>query len=158
MHVQITLPKMKPGSQHRQSNTPHVDELHKDVKPTKPVTGSSTSKMSLMQPKVFLYIHILEATRIRQNVMRFRKDQIKMHIPKLLTPFWMSPKSSTPFIQTTARDSGWEPENIALLSITAYMKLLPQEASLPIQSKAELWEVLWGQAPKNLWRRGKGEK
>lgn len=26
----------------------------------------------------------------------------------------MSPKSSTPFIQTTTRDSGWEPENIEL--------------------------------------------
>lgn len=78
---------MKPGSQHRQSNNLHVDEWHKDVKLTKPVTGSSTSRMSLMQLKVFWYIHILEATRIRQNVMRFSEDQIKMHIPKLCLPF-----------------------------------------------------------------------
>ena len=51
----------------------------------------------------------------------------------------MSPKSSTPFIWTTARDSGWEPENIVLLSIAAYTELLPQTSgSLPASSNPKL--------------------
>lgn len=44
---------MKLKSKHRQSKALHIDELYEDVKPTKPIIGSSNSVMTLMQLRYF---------------------------------------------------------------------------------------------------------